>query len=107
MSDAVVILVTTPTIDEARKIGNALVEEKLIACANIIPQVESIFYWQDKVCNEKEALMVIKTKKKLIEKIIKRVKALHSYTVPEVIALPIIEGSKDYIKWVKEVTKGH
>ena len=107
MSDAVVILVTTPTIDEARKIGNALVEEKLIACANIIPQVESIFYWQDKVCNEKEALMVIKTKKKLIEKIIKRVKALHSYTVPEVIALPIIKGSKDYIKWVKEVTKGH
>ncbi len=107
MSDAVVILVTTPTIDEARKIGNALVEEKLIACANIIPQVESIFYWQDKVCNEKEALMVIKTRKKLIEKIIKRVKALHSYSVPEVIALPIIEGSKDYIKWVKEVTKGH
>jgi len=107
LSDAVVILVTTPTIDEARKIGNALVEEKLIACANIIPQVESIFYWQDKVCNEKEALMVIKTKKKLIEKIIKRVKALHSYTVPEVIALPIIKGSKDYIKWVKEVTKGH
>ena len=107
MSDAVVILVTTPTIDEARKIGNALVEEKLIACANIIPQVESIFYWQDKVCNEKEALMVIKTRKKLIEKIIKRVKALHSYTVPEVIALPIIKGSKDYIKWVKEVTKGH
>ena len=107
MSDAVVILVTTPTIDEARKIGNALVEEKLIACANIIPQVESIFYWQDKVCNEKEALMVIKTRKKLIEKIIKRVKALHSYSVPEVIALPIIKGSKDYIKWVKEVTKGH
>ncbi len=107
MSDTVVILVTTPSIDEARKIGNALVEEKLIACANIIPQVESIFYWQDKVCNEKEALMVIKTRKKLIEKIIKRVKALHSYTVPEVIALPIIKGSKDYIKWVKEVTKGH
>lgn len=107
MSDTVVILVTAPSIDEARKIGNALVEERLIACANIIPQVESIFYWQDKVCNEKEALMVIKTRKKLIEKIIKRVKALHSYTVPEVIALPIIKGSKDYIKWLKEVTKGH
>ncbi|MBI5043505.1 MAG: divalent-cation tolerance protein CutA [Nitrospirae bacterium] len=101
------MLVTAPTIDEARKIGNTLVEEKLIACANIIPQVESIFYWQDKVCNEKEALMIIKTRKKLIDKIIKRVKSLHSYTVPEVIALPIIKGSKDYIKWVKEVTKGH
>ncbi len=107
MSDIVVILVTTPSIDEARKIGNALVEEKLIACANIIPQVESIFYWQDKVCNEKEVLMIIKTRKKLIDKIIKRVKSLHSYTVPEVVALPIIKGSKDYIKWVKEVTKGH
>ena len=107
MSDTVVIFVTTSSIDEARKIGNTLVEEKLIACANIISQVESIFYWQDKVCNEKEALMIIKTQKKLIDKIIKRVKSLHSYTVPEVIALPIIEGSKDYIKWVKEVTKGH
>lgn len=107
MSETVVIFVTTSSIDEARKIGNTLVEEKLIACANIISQVESIFYWQDKVCNEKEALMIIKTQKKLIDKIIKRVKSLHSYTVPEVIALPIIEGSKDYIKWVKEVTKGH
>ncbi|MBI5180654.1 MAG: divalent-cation tolerance protein CutA [Nitrospirae bacterium] len=107
MSDAVVILVTTPSIDDARKIGNTLVEEKLIACANIIPQVESIFYWQDKVRNEKEALMIIKTQKKLIDKVIKRVKSLHSYTVPEIIALPIIKGSKDYIKWVKEATKGH
>jgi len=107
LSGTVVILITTSSIDESREIGNTLLEEKLIACVNIIPQVESIFFWQDKVCNEKEALMIIKTQKKLIDKVIKRVKSLHSYTVPEVIALPIIKGSKDYIKWVKEATKGH
>ena len=80
-------------------------EERLIACVNIIPQVESIFYWQEKVCNEKEALMIIKTRKSLINDIIKRVKSIHSYSVPEIIALPIISGSEDYLKWVGDVTK--
>ncbi|MEK6682107.1 MAG: divalent-cation tolerance protein CutA [Nitrospirota bacterium] len=104
--EAVVILITASSIDEAKKIGNALMEERLIACVNIIPQVESIFYWQEKVCNEKEALMIIKTRKSLINDIIKRVKSIHSYSVPEIIALPIISGSEDYLKWVGDVTKG-
>lgn len=104
--DTVVVFVTTSSIDEARKIGNTLVQERLIACVNIIPQVESIFYWQEKVCNEKEALMIIKTRKSLIDDIIKRVKSIHSYSVPEIIALPIINGSEDYLKWVGDVTKG-
>lgn len=103
--DAVVVFVTTSTIDEARKIGKTLVEERLIACVNILPQVESIFYWQEKICNEKEALMIIKTKKPLIDDIIKRVKSIHSYSIPEIIALPIISGSEDYIKWVKDATR--
>ena len=63
MSGTVVILITASSIDESREIGKTLLEEKLIACVNIIPQVESIFFWQDKVCNEKEALMIIKTQK--------------------------------------------
>ena len=104
--EAVVILITASSIDEAKKIGNALMEERLIACVNIIPQVESIFYWQEKVCNEKEALMIIKTRKSLIADIIKKVKSIHSYSVPEIIALPIISGSEDYLKWVGDVTKG-
>ncbi len=103
--DTVVVFVTTNSIDEARKIGNTLVQERLIACVNIIPQVESIFYWQEKVCNEKEALMIIKTRKSLINDIIKRVKSIHSYSVPEIIALPIISGSEDYLKWVGDVTR--
>ena len=103
--EAVVILITASSIDEARKIGNTLMEERLIACVNIIPQVESIFYWQEKVCNEKEALMIIKTRKSLIADIIKKVKSIHSYSVPEIIALPIISGSEDYLKWVGDVTK--
>jgi periplasmic divalent cation tolerance protein len=103
--DAVVVFVTTSTIDEARKIGKTLVEERLIACVNILPQVESLFYWQEKICNEKEALMIIKTKKPLIDDIIKRVKSIHSYSIPEIIALPIISGSEDYIKWIKDATR--
>ncbi len=103
--EAVVIFITASSIDEARKIGNALMEERLIACVNIIPQVESIFYWQEKVCNEKEALMIIKTRKSLIADIIKKVKSIHSYSVPEIIALPIISGSEDYLKWVWDVTR--
>ncbi len=104
--EAVVIFITASSIDEAKKIGNTLMEERLIACVNIIPQVESIFYWQEKVCNEKEALMIIKTRKSLIADIIKKVKSIHSYSVPEIIALPIISGSEDYLKWVGDVTKG-
>ncbi|MBI3353409.1 MAG: divalent-cation tolerance protein CutA [Nitrospirae bacterium] len=103
--EAVVIFITASSIDEARKIGNTLMEERLIACVNIIPQVESIFYWQEKVCNEKEALMIIKTRKSLINDIIKKVKSIHSYSVPEIIALPIISGSEDYLKWVWDVTR--
>lgn len=103
--EAVVIFITASSIDEARKIGNTLMEERLIACVNIIPQVESIFYWQEKVCNEKEALMIIKTRKSLINDIIKKVKSIHSYSVPEIIALPIISGSEDYLKWVLDVTR--
>lgn len=103
--DTVVVFVTASSIDEARKIGNTLVQERLIACVNIIPQVESIFYWQEKVCNEKEVLMIIKTRKSLINNIIKRVKSIHSYSVPEIIALPIISGSEDYLKWVGDVTR--
>ena len=102
---AYVVFVTTKDADEAKKIAQKLVEEKLIACANIIKGIESLFWWEGKVCQENEALMIIKTDKKLFKRVVSRVKSLHSYSVPEVIALPVIEGNKDYLKWITESTK--
>jgi len=100
----VVILVTAANKKEAEKIACALIKEKLAACANIIENLHSIFWWQGKVDNAKEALLIVKTRKALMNKLIKKVKSLHSYKVPEIIALPIICGDKKYLKWINEST---
>ncbi len=96
----VVILVTAKDKKEAHKIANKLVAGKLIACANIINGIESVFWWDGKIDNAKEVLLVLKSRKSLVSKIIKTVKLVHSYSVPEIIALPIIAGNKDYLKWI-------
>ena len=99
-----VILVTAKDKEEAEKIARKLVEDKLIACANIIPAVQSTFFWDGKVCEENEALMIMKSKRDLMKRIIAAVKSLHSYSVPEIIALPIVAGNVDYLKWINDVT---
>ena len=101
----IVIFVTAKDYDQATKISQSLVDQKLIACANIISGVKSLFWWEGKVDEANEVLLILKTKKSLFKKIEKAVKALHSYEVPEIIALPIIEGHKPYLKWVNESTK--
>ena len=103
-SSEVVILVTTSSMEEAQKIAHRLVGEHLVACANLVSPVQSIFYWQEKVCDVKEVLVICKSRVALFEEILKRVKELHSYTVPEIIGLPIIKGSEDYLRWIHEVT---
>ncbi len=105
MDNYIVIYITTGSINEAKKIGRALVEEKLVACSNIISPIRSIYSWQGKICDDKEALMILKTKKNLFRQIIKRVEELHSYDVPEIIAIPIIDGSIKYLSWINEETK--
>jgi periplasmic divalent cation tolerance protein len=100
----VVLYVTASSREEAEKIAANLVETKLAACCNIVQGVNSIYFWDGKVNNDNEALMIIKSRESLIERIASRVKELHSYKVPEVIALPIVGGSSDYIKWVLEST---
>ncbi len=105
MPDYTVIFITTCSLDEAEKIGRALVEEKLVACSNIVSPIRSIYRWQGKICDDKEALMILKTKKELFKQIEKRVKALHSYDVPEVISMPIIEGSNEYLSWLNSETR--
>lgn len=105
MSEYSVVLITASSQEEARKIGNAMVEERLFACVNIVSPIQSIFHWQGKVNDEKEVLIIAKTKTGLFSEVVKRVKELHSYSVPEVLFLPILCGSEDYLNWVDAETK--
>ena len=98
----IVIFITAKDMDEADKIALALVQEKLVACVNIVKGVQSVFKWEGKVDYCEETLLIAKSEQKLFDKIIKKVKSLHSYSVPEVIALPILEGNPDYLKWIHE-----
>lgn len=98
----VVVLVTGPSADEAERIGRALVEERLAACANLIPSISSAYWWKGKIEEATEALLVLKTRQDLVERLVTRVRALHSYSVPEVIALPILGGNPDYLRWIDD-----
>jgi periplasmic divalent cation tolerance protein len=102
--EAIVVYITAPNEDEAARIAKAIVEERLAGCVNIIKGIRSIYSWQGKVVDDSEVLMIAKTQRHLFEPLKMRVKELHSYTVPEIIALLIIEGSEDYLNWLKEVT---
>ena len=102
MDDPVVILVTTSSKEEANAIGKKMVEERLAACVNVIPGMRSVYVWEGKFCDEGEVLLMMKSRRGLLDRIVSRVKELHSYEVPEVIALPILGGSEDYLRWVEE-----
>ena len=97
----IVILVTAKDKKEAHKIAQGLLKAKLVACANIIDGVQSFFWWQGKIDSSKEVLLVLKTKKTLFKKVAIKVKSLHSYQTPEIIALPIVRGSEEYLNWLK------
>jgi periplasmic divalent cation tolerance protein len=104
MSDFVVVLITAPNEDDAAKMANDLVVSRLAACVNIIRNIRSIYRWQGKIEDEAEVLMLVKTRKEHFKDLEKRVRGLHPYTVPEIIALPIIEGSEGYLGWLREET---
>ena len=106
MAEEIIILITVSSPDEGEKIARALVAEHLVACVNAIPGVRSFFFWEGKVQDAAEVLLVCKSRKALMEKVIERVKSLHSYTVPEIIALPIVSGSPAYLAWVNDSTTG-
>ncbi len=99
------VLITAPNEEEAVKIAKTLVEEKLAGCINIIKDIRSIYSWQGKIEDEPEVLMIVKTRSELFEELEKRVKSLHSYSVPEIIGLKIKKGSESYLSWLSEVTK--
>ncbi|MBI3584110.1 MAG: divalent-cation tolerance protein CutA [Nitrospinae bacterium] len=106
-TDFIVVFVTASSIEEAEKIGRGLVEEKLAACANILQQLKSIYFWEGKLCQENEVLMIVKSRGGLFKKLTAYVKKNHSYKVPEIIAIPIVDGSPDYISWLNESCDPH
>jgi periplasmic divalent cation tolerance protein len=97
-----IIFITASSKKEAQVIAKALLKNKLVACVNIIDRIESLFWWQGKIDQAKETILVVKSRKEKLEKIIKRVRSLHSYEVPEIIALPLIGGYKPYLDWIDE-----
>jgi len=96
----VVVLVTTSSIQEAKKIAKTLVEEKKAACVNIIPNLISIYRWEGDIQEDEEVLLIIKTTS--LEKVKERIKKLHSYQVPEILAFEVKDGEQSYLEWVKE-----
>ncbi len=105
MSDYIAVLVTAPNEDEAAAIAKAIVGERLAACANIIGNVRSIYRWEGEVQDDPEVLVVIKTRSEFFDKLEARVRELHSYEVPEVIALDITRGSEPYLSWLRQSTQ--
>ncbi|MGC9080528.1 divalent-cation tolerance protein CutA [Sulfurihydrogenibium sp.] len=103
--DYIVVFITTSSLEEAKKIANHLVENKIAACINIVEKINSTFFWKGNIENYDESLLIVKTKRSLFNKLKEEVKKLHSYTVPEIIAIPIVEGSEDYLNWIDETVK--
>ena len=102
---AIIVFITTGSTDEAKKIGTLLVEECLAACCTIIQPVESVFKWKDAIHVEQETLIICKTRDELFNALEKRVKQLHSYEVPEIIAIPVTQGAKSYLDWIVKETR--
>ena len=104
MTNARIVLTTTGTQEEARKIAYALVERRLAACVNLVPHLESIYRWKDKVESAQEWLLLIKTQADLFERVRDAVKELHSYDIPECVMLEVGAGSREYLDWIAKNT---
>ena len=101
----IVLFITTANTEEAQRISRALLEQRKVACVNIVPGVSSFFWWQDKIDSAQENLLIVKTKASQLNELVRLVKELHSYDVPEIIAMPIIGGNQDYLEWIGNEVK--
>jgi len=104
MNDLLLVLVTVSSVTEGERIARKVVEDRLAACVNIVPNLRSFFRWEGKITEEGEALLLLKTSGDRLDALAQRVKRLHSYELPEVIALPIVGGLADYLNWVRSET---
>lgn len=101
---AVIVYSTVDKIQNARHIANKLVEEKLVACVNIIPKMESIYRWKGKIESSNECVIIAKTVDKNVKKVITKIKDMHPYELPDIIVLPIIGGLKEYLGYIADET---
>jgi periplasmic divalent cation tolerance protein len=101
MTEFIVVMITSPDRAEARKIAAALLEKRQAACVGVYPRGESYFWWQGKIDRAEEFLLIAKTRQELLEPLIATVKSIHSYEVPEIVALPLAGGSQDYLDWLR------
>ncbi len=106
MSGFIVVYVTVESAEEGKRLASALVEERLAACVNRLGPVQSTYRWKGQVERSEEHLLIIKTSEGLFGRLKKRVQELHSYSVPEVIALPIVDGNEGYLKWLEDQLLG-
>jgi len=97
------IYITAKNNSEAKKISNFLLEKKLVACVNIIPKIESMYWWKGKIEKNSESAIVAKTESSLVDSVVSAVKRVHSYELPCILAVPIEKGNEDYLKWIGEV----
>ena len=104
-NDFILVITTVSSEPEAKKLGEALIETRLAACVNIIPSVTSIFRWEGKISVEPELIIIAKSHQKLFPMIKEKILSLHSYDVPEIISLPISNGSEEYLKWIEQELK--
>jgi len=107
LNDKLVVLVTAANAEEGTKLANLIVGQRLAACVNVLPGIRSFFWWQGKIDEQEEVLLIIKTTRPLLQELIATVQAHHSYQVPEIIALPIVAGAEDYLRWLVAEVKPH
>jgi periplasmic divalent cation tolerance protein len=103
-SSYMVVLITTGSLEEARRIADVLVQQRKAACVNIVPQVSSMYRWEGRIQEDEESLMIVKTRAELLPEVVDSVRAAHSYEVPEIIALPVAGGNQDYLDWLGRET---
>ncbi len=106
MSEAIIVMVTCGNSAEADAIAERLLEEKLVACVNIAGRIRSLYHWKGAIARESESLLLMKTRKECFDDLARVVKEIHSYDVPEVIAMPIMVGNPDYLDWIEASTGG-
>jgi len=105
MEEKVVVLVTAPSKDVGEDIARTLLEQKLAACVNVVPSIASIYTWEGELCSDEEVLLVIKSTRSAFDELAVAVQRVHPYDVPEIIALPIIAGTPDYLNWIDAVVE--
>lgn len=105
MGEKIAVLITTGSEEEAEAVAKALLEDRLIACANLIGSIRSLYRWKGEICDDRETLMICKTERDLFAALSERVKAVHSYEVPEIVAIPLVEGWAPYLDWIGQETR--